>query len=61
MAEKTPAALVIELAGMGKGDDEEMDGKVMAAEEIISFIKEEDAEGLAAALYDFIKMCMEEE
>jgi len=59
MAEKkSPAALVIEFAG--KGDDEAIDEKVMAAEELLSFIKEEDAEGFAMALYDFVKMCMEE-
>jgi len=62
MAEKkTPAMLIIELAKKGKKEEAPMDDKLMVAEEILSFIKDEDAEGLAMALADFIYMCMEKE
>jgi len=61
MAEKkSPAALIIELAGPKKKEkDQAMEDKIMVAEELMRFVKEDDAEGFAMALYDFIEMCKE--
>ena len=60
---KGAAALIIELARRKEKEPEEKEEKgdyAAIAEELMSMAKEEDAEGFAMALKDFVQMCIEE-